>query len=81
MTTMTIKNIPEPVYRSLKRSAQTNHRSINGETIACLERSLGLTTQSSPGAILDRIDAIRNTLKGMHLTERLLRSAKEAGRP
>jgi antitoxin FitA len=81
MPTMTIKNIPEPVYRSLKRSANANHRSLNGETIACLERSLGLAAEPSTGAVLDRIDAMRTSLKGIHLTDRALRKAKEAGRP
>jgi plasmid stability protein len=80
MPTMTIKNIPEPLYRSLKRSAHNNHRSLNGETIACLEHILGLATTSS-GATLDRIDAIRDSLKGIHLTDRSLRAAKETGRP
>jgi plasmid stability protein len=79
--TMTIKNIPEPIYHSLKRSAQANHRSLNGETIACLERSLGLSTQPSPISALGRIDGIRDALKGMKLTDRMLRKARVDGRP
>ena len=37
---ITIKNIPDPLYEELKRSAKRNHRSINSEIIACLEREL-----------------------------------------
>lgn len=81
MPSMTIKNIPEPIYRTLKRSAQTHHRSLNGETIACLERSLGLAAHPSPEATLERIDALRDALKGISLNDRFLRDAKDAGRP
>ncbi len=37
---MTIKNIPDSLYVRLKESADANHRSLNSEVIACLERVL-----------------------------------------
>jgi plasmid stability protein len=37
---LTIKNIPDLLHEELKRSAKRNHRSINSEIIACLEREL-----------------------------------------
>ncbi len=37
---MTIKNIPDHLYLRLKESAESNHRSLNSEVIACLERVL-----------------------------------------
>jgi antitoxin FitA len=80
MPSMTIKSIPDRVYRSLKRSARAHHRSLNGETIARLEESLGLTGPSST-TVLTRIDAIRQRLRGVKLTERVLRAAKTGGRP
>ena len=40
MPAITVKNIPDPLYNSLKQSAQLNHRSINSEIIACLEKEL-----------------------------------------
>lgn len=45
-TTITLKGIPDDVYEQLKRSAETNRRSINSEAIACLETVLlpGKTT-------------------------------------
>lgn len=38
---MTIKNVPDDVYRRLKKSARLNRRSLNSEAIVLLERSLG----------------------------------------
>ncbi len=42
MPAITVKNIPEPIYESLKLAAQAHHRSINSEIIACLEKELML---------------------------------------
>jgi len=38
--TITLKNIPDEIYISLKQAAEIHHRSINSEAIACLERVL-----------------------------------------
>lgn len=40
MPSITVKNIPPEVYERLKRSAKANHRSINSEIIACIERAI-----------------------------------------
>ncbi len=40
MPAITVKNIPDPLYDNLKQSAHLNHRSINSEIIACLEKEL-----------------------------------------
>ena len=40
MASITIKNIPEPLYARLKVQAKLHHRSINGEVIHCLEQML-----------------------------------------
>lgn len=42
MPTLTIKNIPEPVYEALKQRAQRNHRSLNSEAIWLIEQAVGL---------------------------------------
>lgn len=39
-TSITLKNIPEHVYNSLRAAANAHHRSLNGEIIACLEQNL-----------------------------------------
>lgn len=38
--TVTLKNIPDELYESLKTSAERHRRSINGEAIVCLETVL-----------------------------------------
>ncbi len=40
MPAITVKNIPDPIYKNLKFAAQVHHRSINSEIIACLEKEL-----------------------------------------
>lgn len=37
-TSITLKNIPEPVYQRIKLAAKRHHRSMNSEIIACLEQ-------------------------------------------
>ena len=58
MATVTVKNIPDDLYSSLKNSAQLNRRSINSELIRCLEHALQ-PGKLSPQERLARIDAIR----------------------
>lgn len=40
MPAITVKNIPDTLYKNLKLAAQAHHRSINSEIIACLEKEL-----------------------------------------
>ena len=39
-TTLTLKNIPDEVYKRLKASAEAHRRSLNSEAIVCLESVL-----------------------------------------
>ena len=79
MATLTIKNIPEPLVRRLKQQAAAQHRSLNFQVISYLEQM----TQSVPvdaDTLLARARAIRQTPKGMKLTDRLLNDLKVVGR-
>jgi plasmid stability protein len=40
MSTLVIKNLPEPLHARLKEQAQHNHRSMNKEAIALIEHAL-----------------------------------------
>ncbi|MEX2601200.1 MAG: Arc family DNA-binding protein, partial [Balneolaceae bacterium] len=40
MPSITVKNIPDSIYNKLKQQAQAQHRSMNSEIIACLERTV-----------------------------------------
>jgi antitoxin FitA len=76
MATLTVKNVPEPLVRRLKRRATAHRRSLNLEVIACLEAA----TQATPidaEALLARIRAIRKTPTRGRVTDALLARLKE----
>jgi antitoxin FitA len=79
MTNFTLKGIPDPIYERLKAAAARNRRSINGEVIARLERSLG-TAPVDPDALLARARAVREAAPLPYLTDDALRSARDEGR-
>lgn len=80
MKTITLKGIPEPLYRALKRRAAANRRSMNSEVLASLETLLAVR-KVSPSERLARIDAVRERIKGVYLTDETLNAAKREGRP
>lgn len=80
MPTLTIKSIPDELYRSLKRNATEHRRSINSEVIVCLERSLK-GRRVDPEAVLARAEKLRRRLSLPPLNDRLLRAARSRGRP
>ena len=57
--TLTLKNIPDDVYRRLKLSAETHRRSLNSEAIVCLESAL-TPARLPPSERLARARALRN---------------------
>ncbi|MBI4859118.1 MAG: Arc family DNA-binding protein [Candidatus Riflebacteria bacterium] len=79
MATLTIKDVPDSLYRRLKARAAKQHRSINSEVIVCLEREL-LVDRPDPEKLLARIDRLRLSLALPPVSEDLLREAKAAGR-
>lgn len=80
MPAITIKNIPGNLYKSLKESAKAHYRSINSETIACLERIVG-ASKFEPVDTIDRIVKLRKQIRVPKLTERILNEARKKGRP
>ena len=80
MTTITLKGIPEDLYRALKTKAKTHRRSLNGEILSALERTVGTCTLD-PDEFLVRVDALRRRSKAPRLKEKDLSRAKENGRP
>lgn len=80
MATLTIKNMPDDLYRKLKRKADRHRRSINSEAIVCLERSLGSEPVDS-AALLARAREVRTRMPGVYVTDADLRAARDEGRP
>jgi plasmid stability protein len=79
MPTLTIKGMPEPLYRRLKTRAAAHRRSLNSEILVALEQSLA-AAPADTAAVLQRVDALRTGLKIPPLTDARLRVAKAYGR-
>jgi antitoxin FitA len=80
MPTLTIKGMPEVLYRRLKEQAEAHRRSLNSEILVALERALAVAPPDAD-ALLARADALRSSLRVPRLTEARLRAAKGTGRP
>ena len=76
---ITIKDIPGKLHRKLKACASANNRSLNGEIISRLERSV--LDGEDRERLLQEIDDFRSSLNVPPLTEEFLRAAKNWGRP
>ena len=79
MATITIKNIPDDIYRKVRDRAEAHDRSISGEIIACLEKSV-TTSQLTPEEILNRARTLRSKAKGS-LSSKEVSEAIKNGRP
>ncbi|HEX9167235.1 MAG TPA: hypothetical protein VF862_15075 [Gemmatimonadales bacterium] len=78
MPTLTIKGLPDPVYRRLKAQAAAHRRSLNGEIIVCLERAVGASLDVRTW--LAEAEAFRDRVGVRPLSDRDLRAARRAGR-
>jgi antitoxin FitA len=80
MPSLTIKNMPEGLYKQLKRRALDNRRSLNSEVLICLEQVLE-DQPLDPQAALARIRELRQKTASHPLTDEMLQRAKLDGRP
>ena len=80
MATVTIKNLPDDLYELIKKNATSNYRSINGEIIFRLERSLK-HKKEEVDKLLQRIENLQKTVQAPELTQDILKKARETGRP
>lgn len=79
MPTLTIKGLPDRLYRRLKQQAVAHRRSLNGEIIVCLERALS-AGRLDPATWLAEVQAFREGLHIKPLSLRQMRAARQAGR-
>ena len=79
MPTLTIKSIPEPLYRQLKERAAAHRRSLNSEAIVRLERALAAGPDDE-SALLEELRLLRDA-SAAYLTDDALRSAIDEDRP
>jgi antitoxin FitA len=79
MSAITVKNIPPEIYEKLKQSAQANHRSINSEIIACIERSVS-SQRIQPEQLLASARKMRALTASHPATEDDITVKKHTGR-
>jgi plasmid stability protein len=79
MASVTVKNIPDELYERLKALAKVNHRSINGEIIALIERSVGKSPEEV-AEILERTRQIRELTAHYIITDDEITRMKNEGR-
>ncbi|MEX0719619.1 MAG: Arc family DNA-binding protein [Balneolaceae bacterium] len=78
MPNITVKNIPDEIYTKLKKQAKAQHRSMNSEIIACLEKSVEPNHVSSE-EVLYQAQLMRSKVKGQ-LTAKEIQKAIDQGR-
>ena len=80
MATITVKNIPDELYARLKAVAESNRRSINGEIIRRIEKSL--TPRKAPTEqLLARIGRLHDSFEDRTFTIEQIEEARHEGRP
>lgn len=79
MATITLKNIPEPLYKRLKSLAKLRRRSLNSEIINNLEKAVGIS-EVDPGKVRKDLEEFRKRVKGSLSLEEIEKSINE-GRP
>jgi plasmid stability protein len=79
-TAITVKGIPDELYRRLRAAAAANHRSINSEIISRIEQSL--TAHRAPvGELLERVCRLHGSFGARTLELKQLDAARREGRP
>jgi plasmid stability protein len=80
MATITLKNIPDDLYKQLKETAKAHHRSINSELINCLE--IVLKPKKVPvEQRLARLRSLRAQVSPNTVMHEEIRQAINEGRP
>ena len=78
MASVTIKNLPDGIYKKLKARAKSNHRSINGEIVNVLAHELN-EADFNVSEFLAEAEKIRNKIKIAFSNEDLI-AIKNEGR-
>jgi plasmid stability protein len=80
MPALTIKNVPQELYETLKHSAATHHRSINSELISCLEAML-MPRRITSSERVARARALRHGIQNNVVSTADIEDAIAQGRP
>lgn len=79
MPSLTMKNIPEPLYDQLKATASAHHRSINSELMCYLEQML-LPQKFDAAKHIQHARELRSTIPSNIIEPDHIQDAIKAGR-
>jgi len=80
MPSITLKNIPEPLFEQLKTAAASHRRSLNSEILWCLERTIG-SRRVDVRERIERARALREKTAHYRVADEDLNEARRSGRP
>jgi len=80
MATITLKNIPDPTYKTLKQLAAEHHRSVNSEIIHLIEKATK-STKIDPNQHLLAARVLRQKTQKYVVDDIILSELKNEGRP
>lgn len=78
MSNLTLKGVPEPLVLELKKQAAAHRRSLNGEVIYLLERSVAGSVEDGRRFVREA-EGLRNKI-GVHTTVDEIVAARDKGR-
>jgi len=79
LATVTVKNIPDELYKRLKSIAEINRRSVNSEIIVCIEQAV-TSHRINPDMILESARQLRKLTAGHLISDEEFNQAKAEGR-
>ena len=80
MPNITLRGIPDDIHMELKAAAKRNHRSLNGEILARLTRSVR-PLPADRAELLERIEERRDAIGSVDLDDEPIRELRNQGRP
>jgi plasmid stability protein len=79
MPTITLKDIPRPLHRDLKKRAAAHHRSLNKEVIATLQNATAAARPLDRASLAESIQRARSLFR-RPVTARQIDAWKRSGR-
>jgi plasmid stability protein len=79
MATVTVKNIPDDLYKRLKSVAEANRRSVNSEIIVCIENSV-VSRRVDIDEVVEKARRLRHWTAGHLVSNDGFNQAKSEGR-
>jgi hypothetical protein len=75
---VTLKNVPEPVYKVMKQEAKRNRRSLNAEMIRALEDKVSQAERRNKlKQLIDKVDRFAGSLGPMPDSTPLIRRERD----